>query len=869
MKKPLSFLLPAVALCAVALFSLTLSCKKEDAQGGDAIYAIELNKTELQLALDETFALTATVPSPEQSIVTWWSSDPEIVSVDEASGLLTALKDEGEVTITATVSSKRPVQPRATATCTVHVVTNYSLSLDYTSVKLAQNGSVTVTAHPAPATGYGQIKWSSSNTTVVKVSSSTGSTINFKGQTTNGKATVTAQLTSRFDGSVKATATCEVEVESFYVEKLNLPEELHLVKGETFQLNPTIEPEQAKDIPLTYAVTSGSSYVSVDNNGVLTAKAISNSNYASVKVASTDEHKYSEVVKVYVDPVPIYPSSASLTGFKDETYIGNPFNTTVTYTKSGTDTPNQHGTTTVTSSDPSVATVTKTASGFTVTPLKAGSTAITVVYYTSATTKKMLTETLTVFSGPPSIYWSNDQNAALTRGLVLGESVTVKALMSSTNHTAVTYVSSNPSVATVDQGKITAKARGTAYITAKSSQYPELTQKTVTFTVYGVPAKVTCTFGNANPIFLRYGNTTTKTMRFKVTDANGNASRQALTVALSGVGNIYASTQEESGEAKVTMNNHRTSSTSTIKGSMTVYPTGYSSLKLTYDVYDAMYDKSDVKPFDGIYAISPYGYLATCDGGYRGSGYFEDITLDADYKNCNAIIFWVGEHPQTTLSMRKNLNGNRESTSRPFVHGLAVANRNARKSADEDLVKWWTVTPKAGDEVNASSNYTSFWASGNPGSGYSVVPTTNVRMYGYEITQGMMFYNEKVKSNAKYTVIPVKNIVDYMPDTYSADREKNTGWYLPTSGEWYLMLHSLPGATVSETRDKINEYIKKTSGWTTLGETTHYWTCQEAVDDPDASAVYVTGSKATQEGSEPTLYKSKQETCKVRPFIAF
>ena len=863
MKKTLSLLLPAAVLCLAAL----VACNKEKG-AGDAIYSIALDKTELQLALDETYTLTATVPSSDQTVVVWESSDPDIVSVN-GNGMLTAVKDEGEATITAILMSRPDFAIRGSATCTVRVVTNYSLSLDHTSVKMDQNEKLVVKAIPTPSSNYGRIYWSCDKSHILILSEYEGEQTTFKANAINGKATVTAQLLSRFDGTVKARATCEVEVESYYVSKLNLPEDLYLVVDEEFQLNPKIEPEEAKDTPLTYSVTTYYSNVSVDETGKVKAlKAHSAGTFSPIKVTSTDDKKYSETVRVHVDPVPVYPTSASLTGFQDETYVGKGFNTTVTYAHSGTGTPNQHGTTTVTSSKTSVATVTKTASGFSVTPLATGSTTITVTYHTSKTTTKSLSATLTVFSEPASLDWTDDQEAALLRGMVIGETLTVKAAMSNTNYKTVVYTSSDESVATVNAttGLITAKGRGWAYIKATSVKNPALTKITKTFSVYGVPATITCTKGDANPIFLRYEKN--KEMSFMVRDADGNYSRQDLTVTLSsGLGNIYASSEVTQSGSNLTLANRRTSATSTIKGTMTLSATGYPSAKLTYDLYDAMYDKYDIKPFDGIDFLDN-GAIAPYDGGYRGSGYFENITFATGWKDCSAVVFWVGEHPSSKISMRKKLIGGRYISSRPFTHGLAVAVKNARKSAEEDLVKWWTVSQKQNDAVNWSENYTDFWKSGNPGYGFSSVSTYNVRLYGYEITKAMKFYNEKVKSNAKYTVIPVKNIVDYMPDTYP-ENDYNTGWYLPTSGEWYMMLHCLDGATVSATLEKINEYIKKANVWTTIGGAVEYWSCQEADDDLDGSAVYMTGKSATAEGTTPALHKAKQETCKVRPFIAF
>lgn len=861
----------SLALCFVALSTLILSCKKEDAKGGDAVYAIELNKTELLLTLDEKFTMEAKLASPEQSFVKWKSSDPAIVSVDEDSGELTVLVDEGEVTITADLYSKSPVVYKASATCAVSVETNYSLSLDFASLNMAQEATKTVMALPAPESGYGKIVWENTSSSIVQLSKTSGASTDLTAQKSNGTSKVTAKLYSRFDSTTpKATAVCDVEVKSFFVDELGLPSRVDLVMETPQTLVPSIKPQEVVNTPVTYEVRSGTDYVSVSSEGKLTPKKASGTNYAVVRATAQDREKKYQDVKVYVAEKPVYPTGLTVTGFVSETYVTQTFDPVLTFTPANT---NQK-IYTVKSSNTNV-TVSKNSAGYHVYAKSSGTTTITITYYTSETTTKTLTQTLTVFVGPPSIKWTNDQSIELKKGMIVGKTLAVTAKASYMLNTDVTYTSSNTSVATVDAstGVITAKARGSAYITAKSKANSSLSVSTVSFTVYGVPTQVVCTAGNMNPKFLRYGNesSSTTSMIFQVRDANGYPSRQdLLTVAVSS--NLSSITKEvTSGSTSTTvkLTNTRTSATSTTKGTLTIGVKDYSSLTRTCDLYEAMYDEYDLKPLDGLVFYDD-GNMSVRDGGYRGSGFFD--TPADNLSPCSALIFWVGEHPNTNISMRDRLRGEREHSNRPYQHGLAVANNNIKDASNNEFFQWWSVSAAAGDNVKESKNYTDYWVNGY-GKNFEFVSPQHNGIYGYEITQGMMYYNQKVKSNSKYTILPVKAIVDYGSDTYpkaESSYDINTSWYLPTSGEWYMMLHCLgSGYTASQTLDKINENLKLMSGYKTISANIKYWSCQEYKNNPDGNAIYMTGTWATERGEFSSIYLSKQSECKVRPFIAF
>ena len=171
---------------------------------------ISLDKTSASLDLGETVKFTATVAPADATnkTVKWKSSDTSVAAVS-GSGQVTA-KGEGTATIYAATSNAASFDDnsglvaKATVTVKASGVRVTSLSLSKTSVTLDGGESVTITTTILPPNAspkYAEITWTSSDTSVAKVSS-TGVITGVK----QGKATVTA---TTMDG---VSATVEVEV---------------------------------------------------------------------------------------------------------------------------------------------------------------------------------------------------------------------------------------------------------------------------------------------------------------------------------------------------------------------------------------------------------------------------------------------------------------------------------------------------------------------------------------------------------------------------------------------------------------------------------------------------------------------------------
>ncbi len=162
--------------------------------------SVTLNKTEIEIAVGESETLTAAVePSDaENKSVTWKSSNTNVATVED--GVVKALK-AGTATITVTTDDGGK-----TASCTVTVVNPVAVvmgvSLNKTTAEMAVGEHMTLTASVAPSNAMNKnVTWKSSNTAVVTVENGTVKALKA------GTATITV-ITA--DGG--KTASCEVTV---------------------------------------------------------------------------------------------------------------------------------------------------------------------------------------------------------------------------------------------------------------------------------------------------------------------------------------------------------------------------------------------------------------------------------------------------------------------------------------------------------------------------------------------------------------------------------------------------------------------------------------------------------------------------------
>ena len=407
-----------------------------------AVESITLDKSSLELNEGETATLVATV-KPDKATnktVTWSSSRTSVATVD-ANGKVTAVA-EGTATITAKAGDK-------TATCSVTVKKNTvaveSVTLDKSSLELTEGETATLTATVKPDNATNKtVTWTSSSSSIA--------TVDQNGKITavsEGTATITAKAGDK-------TATCSVTVKknTVAVESVTLDKSsLELTEGETATLTATVKPDNATNKTVTWS-SDKTSVATVDANGKVTAVA---EGTATITAKAGDK---TATCSVTVKKNVIAVESVTL----DITFTI--MNTGETLTLTATVKPDDATDKTVTwsSSNSSVATVdangkvTAVAQGTAIVTAKAGD-------KTATCTVIVMKTDIPVESITLDKYYLE---------LTEGETGTITATVKPDNATnkTVTWSSSNPTIAAVDQnGIVTALQSGEVIISAKAGAW--------------------------------------------------------------------------------------------------------------------------------------------------------------------------------------------------------------------------------------------------------------------------------------------------------------------------------------------------------------------------------------------------------------
>ncbi len=409
--------------------------------------SVTLNKNTLNLTVGEESTLTATVAPvyTYDKTIEWTTNSSTVATV--SNGKVTA-KAAGTATITAKTSNGK------TATCTVTVASGDILStavtISETTAKLKKNGTLTLTAE---ANGTNKaVTWGTSDATVASVN---GGVVTAKKK---GTATITATAA---DGS-GAKATCAVTVLETYTFTINLYDRKSWAHAYQYIF------ESLDQNSASYPGTEVSSttvdglkwwkytFTNIDENAnfILSNESTANPDgYKSKNLSVSENHTTGYY---YLD------DSGNLQPFKHVTGVSlNKSATTIKVNKTenlvATIAPSNATVTdkTWTTSDDKVATVI----GGTVTAKGAGTATITV-------TTKDGSKTATCVVTVPSTAVTISETAITLLP------TTTKQLTASANGPEATVVwsSSNSDVAEVSNtGLVTAKAPGTATITAKAS----------------------------------------------------------------------------------------------------------------------------------------------------------------------------------------------------------------------------------------------------------------------------------------------------------------------------------------------------------------------------------------------------------------
>ena len=423
-----------------------------------AVTSVSLDRTSAELAEGEELTLTATV-NPENATdksVTWTTTDASVASVEN--GKVTALK-AGTATITVTTADGGK-----TATCDVavksKVINVTSVSLDRTSAELAEGEELTLTAtvNPENATDK-SVTWTTTDASVASVEN---------GKVTALKAgTATITVTTADGGK---TATCDVAVKSKVINVTSVSLDrtsAELTEGDELNLTATVNPDNATDKSVTWTTTDAS-VASVENGKVTALKA----GTATITVTTADGGK-TATCDVTVKAAYVAVTSVTLDKTAVEIIAGHDLTLTATVNPdNATD-----KSVTWTTSDASVASV----ENGKVTGLTTGTATITVT-----TTDGSMTAVCEVTVTEQPVVTLKQTAAEMT----VGEEITLAASVT-IDGTELQWSSSDATVASVTDGKVTALKAGTATITVTtadggSSASCEVTVNAFTGEVTGV-----------------------------------------------------------------------------------------------------------------------------------------------------------------------------------------------------------------------------------------------------------------------------------------------------------------------------------------------------------------------------------------------
>ena len=422
---------------------------EEEYQASALATGIALNKTSLSLRETETAQLTATVTpeDAEDRSVTWSSSDNSIATVN-AEGVVTAIK-EGTATITATTNDGSNL--KATCTVKVSIMPVASITLNITEKTLEEGETVNLTASVLPANASNKsLAWTSSDENVA--------TVDANGLVTavkEGTATITAKAN---DGSnVSAKCTIKVKAPVVLVEGITLnATEQTLTEGETFALTASVTPENATNKSLAWT-SSDENVATVDANGLVTAVK---EGTTTITAKANDGSNASAQCTITVKAAVVLVEGITLNANEQTLTVSETFALTASVAPENA----TNKSLAWTSSDENVATV--DANGL-VTAVKEGTATITA----KANDGSNVSAQCTINVSDSFIFVSKISLEKMQVTLNIGETATLNVTIEPANATnkEIAWKSSNPSIATVENGVVTAISAGTIYVSASST----------------------------------------------------------------------------------------------------------------------------------------------------------------------------------------------------------------------------------------------------------------------------------------------------------------------------------------------------------------------------------------------------------------
>lgn len=216
--------------------------------------SVKLNKTALTIDNGKSYTLKATI-SPSNTTdktLKWYTSDKDVVTVTQK-GVIKAVS-KGKATITVKTSNGL----KATCKVTVNQPVT-SIKMSHTSVTVYMGETVKISASARPTNANDRkltVKVGNSKILSIKSGVITPKAV--------GKTTITVSTSNGV--TAKCTVTVKQHVESLKLNKTSVA----IVRGKTYTLVPTISPSNATEKGVTYT-SSDEKVATVSSKGVITA----------------------------------------------------------------------------------------------------------------------------------------------------------------------------------------------------------------------------------------------------------------------------------------------------------------------------------------------------------------------------------------------------------------------------------------------------------------------------------------------------------------------------------------------------------------------------------------------------------------------
>lgn len=428
----------ATITCTSVDGSKKATCKVTVKKAVD-VTGLVVNSSGRKIYKGKTYQLTATVLPTNATFktVTWTSENNKIATVSDT-GLVKAVSTGTTyIVCRSTDNTTRYVRVKI-----VVLSKATGVSISPKSVKMVRDAGKQLTAvfTPSDATNR-NVKWSSSDKTIVGVSN-TGYLTAYA----PGTATITCKTE---DGGFTSKITVTV-VESVKVKKVTLNRKTATMNvGDKIVLKATVSPENANFKTLKWT-SSNTKIARVTKYGTVGA-------YAKGKATITCTNEYGKVsAKCVITVNPVAPSSVKLSKTNVSVTVGK------TYKLSATVNPSYAENKQVkwSSSNTKIATVDSNGK---ITTKKVGT-----VKITCKTVSGGKTATCTVKVVPIKVSQVKLNKTSITLSYTKSYTLVPTVSPSNASNKKVTWASSNTKVATVDKnGKVTAKGVGTATITCK------------------------------------------------------------------------------------------------------------------------------------------------------------------------------------------------------------------------------------------------------------------------------------------------------------------------------------------------------------------------------------------------------------------